>query len=329
MRTSFALLAIALFAPACSGSASTADLGANADSSTADLSLSATTDAATTSDLPPPSGDLSQTGDLGTKGLIAARPYASKVPAKYDPKVPTPLLILLHGYTASGALQDSYFGLSGIVDAKGFLYAYPDGTVDQSGKRFWEGTDACCDFFHTGVDDVAYLNAIIDDMSAHYNVDPKRIFLVGHSNGGFMAHRMACDKASRIAAIVALAGDNWNDPAKCQPSEAVAVLQVHGDADTTISYNGGQLVGVTYPAAHDSVGTWVTSNGCGAMPTVGAPLDIDSVLPGNETMVARYTGCKPGGAAELWTIHGGGHVPSLQKSWPGMIYDWLAAHPKP
>ena len=82
---------------------------------------------------------------------------------------------------------------------------------------------------------------MIDDISTRYNVDPKRIFIVGHSNGAFMSHRLACDLSDRIAAIASLAGAAWNDASKCNPSSQVSVLDVHGDADTVINYGGGAV----------------------------------------------------------------------------------------
>src|SRR5438445_13801517 len=85
-----------------------------------------------------PAADLAQPS-TSDGGLVADRPYHFKVPAGYDKSKPTPLVILLHGYSASGLVQDIYFGLSKIVDAKGFLYAYPDGTYDHGvpPARFW------------------------------------------------------------------------------------------------------------------------------------------------------------------------------------------------
>jgi len=118
------------------------------------------------------------------------------------------------------------------------------------GKRFWNATDACCNLDRKeGIDDVAYVSQIIDDVTARYNVDPKRIYLVGHSNGAFMSHRFACEMGSRVAAIVTLAGMQWNDPAKCPGGSPVSVLHVHGDADDTILYAGGVSEIGTYPSA--------------------------------------------------------------------------------
>jgi polyhydroxybutyrate depolymerase len=263
--------------------------------------------------------------------LIVTRPYESKAPSSYDGKTPLPLVILLHGYGASGLVQDLYFGLGELVDRFGFLYAYPDGTLDSSGKRFWNATDACCDFGNSGIDDVAYVDAVISDMSTRYNVDRRRIFLVGHSNGGFMSHRFACDRASRVAAIVSLAGANYKDASKCQPSEPVAILQVHGDKDDSVPYTGGMLGALSLPSAEETVAGWAKKNGCAALPDRSpAALDLETNLPGAETSVARWPSCKPGGAAELWTIVGGGHVPTFARpTWGEKVWGFLSAHPKP
>ena len=235
-----------------------------------------------TADVPPVDGSLPNIGwpdldggvrfDLAATGprtdgavdnsqLVVERPYTLQVPTGYRPGVPAPLLILLHGYGVNGWTQNVYFGLGDIVDQKGFLYAYPDGTSDPTGQHFWNATDACCNFFGSTVDDVAYVNAIIDDVEKKYDVDRKRIFLVGHSNGAFMSYRLACDLSPRIAAIVGLAGAIWQDAARCQPSEPVSVLAVHGTLDVVVVYNGGQIFGNTYPGARETVSRWAGMNG--------------------------------------------------------------------
>ena len=259
--------------------------------------------------------------------LIAARPYSFKEPASYDPKKPTPLVVVLHGYGAGGIVEQAYLGLNALSDSKTFLLAYPDGTVDSKGKRFWNATDGCCNFDRVPVDDVAYVTQIIDDVSAQYNVDPKRIYLVGHSNGAFMSHRFACEVAPRVAAIVTLAGMQWLDPAKCSPSEPVAVLQVHGDADDTIHYEGGKTESGAYPSARKTVATWAAKNGCtGDIAATGQTLDLEVNIPGGETTVERYEGCPA--TVELWTIHGGDHIPGWSPSWPNAMWEFLAANPK-
>lgn len=263
-----------------------------------------------------------------SNALVAARPYTLVVPtANYDPKVPAPVLLLLHGYGASGAEQDALFMLHPFTRQQGILYAYPDGTVDQTGQRFWNATDACCDFYHTGVDDVAYLSAVLDDIETHYNVDKKQIFVAGHSNGGFMAYRLACDISQRVAAFLSLAGANWMDTSHCQPQEPVAGAQVHGTADDEVPYNGD--VAEDIPSALQSISFFAQYDGCSPQPDPDAgTLDIDRIVPGPETTIERWTGCKSA-AAELWTMAGVGHIPNFQPTWPSILWGFLSAHPKP
>src|SRR5690606_28936935 len=120
------------------------------------------------------------------------RPVTLHVPPQYDPAEPMPLVVLLHGYRVSGVVQERFLKFAPQADARGFLYLYPDGTKNSQSLGFWNASDACCDFEGSGVDDVAYLIGLVHEVQEAYNVDPKRIYFMGHSNGGFMAYRMAC-----------------------------------------------------------------------------------------------------------------------------------------
>jgi polyhydroxybutyrate depolymerase len=252
------------------------------------------------------------------------RPVTLQFPDRYDHAVPTPLLILLHGYTANGLVQTAYTGLGNLVEEQGILFAAPDGTVGPDGKSFWNATNACCDYHGTGVDDVGYLGGLIEEISSVWNVDPARVFLVGHSNGGFMSYRMACERADLIAAVVSLAGATWQDHAACAPARPVSVLQIHGDLDESIRYEGGQY----YPSAPGTVERWAGENGCsGALAAVSERLDLDRSVSGDETRIERHGGCDGQAAAELWTIEGGGHLPGLTATFRAAVWDWLDAHP--
>ncbi|HVV87184.1 MAG TPA: PHB depolymerase family esterase [Kofleriaceae bacterium] len=269
--------------------------------------------------------------DAGRDPVLDARPYELYVPPSYQAGTPTPLVLMLHGYSANADLQEVYFQLQPEAEAKGFLYARANGTVDPLGNRFWNATDACCNLGHSAVDDVAYLRAVLDDIEARYTVDPKRVFVIGHSNGAFMAHRLACDLSGRIAAIVTFAGDVWADATKCNPTQPVSVLQIHGTFDAVIAYNGGQQIGMDgpYPAAPTTVAIWRAKNGCtGTMQ--GGRFDLTSDLPGDESQLVEGTGCPAGGAVELMTVNGGGHVPVLkQPEFRDTVWDFFAAHPRP
>lgn len=273
-------------------------------------------------------------GDYDPVPFGGARPTKLYVPNNYSSAKPAPLLILLHGYSASGVLEDLYLNLRTSADKYGMLYAHPDGNIDATSNRYWNATDACCDFGKTNVDDSKYLSDLVVEIEARYKVDPKRVYFIGHSNGGFMSYRMACDHADMIAGIMSLAGETWLDPSKCKPSSPVAVLQVQGTADTSVIYDGGQTLeanNAAYPGAKASVATWASYNGCSATPDTSAPpMDIDDSLPGAETTLTKYTnGCKANGQVELWTINGGVHIPALTAAFDPAMLEWLLAHPKP
>ncbi len=261
---------------------------------------------------------------------FAGRPSNLVVPSGYDPNTPAPLIVLLHGYSANGAGQDAYMGFSALANEFGFLFVNPDGLLDLLNNRFWNATDACCNFFANPTDDSAYVQGLIDAVRAQYNVDDRRIFVTGHSNGGFMSYRMACDHADVVAAIASFAGATYDNPASCSPSEPVHVLQIHGTADATILYPGG-MINLPYPGAVESVETWNGYNGCTNTADTSAPnLDLVSDLAGAETTVARYTdGCQSGGSGELWTIAAGVHVPALSADYARRVVEYLYAHPKP
>jgi polyhydroxybutyrate depolymerase len=259
------------------------------------------------------------------------RPVEPYVPASYRPGTPAPLIILLHGFGASGLLQELVFRLREVSDDRGFLYLMPDGTLDQDDRRFWNATDACCNLYGSEVDDVAYLRGLIDEAKERFSVDPKRVYLVGHSNGGYMAHRMACDEAGVIAAVASLAGSTWLDPAKCKPSEPVSVLQIHGTEDTAVLYEGESVIGeIGYPGAEATVARWAELNGCNPTPdTSAAPIDFSPDVGGPETTITRYAGCENGSQSELWAMVGERHVPGLNETFSPAIVDFLFDHPKP
>lgn len=271
------------------------------------------------------------TGSTARAGQIvvdAGRgPVAVQIPSSYDGSDPLPLVLLLHGYTSSGSQQESYFQLAPLAEQRGFLYAYPDGTLDNFGARFWNGTDACCNF-GAPVDDSSYLLDLVEAIRDQLNVDPWRIHSSGHSNGGFMSYRLACDHADVFAAIGTLAGATYDDPADCAPVTPVHVLQVHGTSDGTILYAGGALFGTSYPGAIETVETWATYAGCSLTPDVSQPnRDVSASAPGAESTVRRHAeGCAPTGSAQLWTIPGGSHTPALADGFRTGLVDFLLSH---
>jgi polyhydroxybutyrate depolymerase len=257
------------------------------------------------------------------------RPVRLEVPSTYDCRTGSELLVVLHGYTGNGPGTIDYFGIEAEAEKRGFLYMGPNGTKDAAGNQFWNASSACCDFAKTAVDDSAYLSKLIDDVQAEWNVDRKRVFLIGHSNGGFMAYRMACEHRVQIAAIASLAGAMPDDAANCPGGEEVSVLQIHGTADETISFEGGSLLGNLYPSAQTSVLDWVASNKCNPAPvTTAQRLDLVTDLAGTDTTQVAYGSCNNATEVGFWKITDGVHTPQLSASFAPEVMQFFNKHPK-
>lgn len=272
-------------------------------------------------------GDGDGDGDAPTRTTFGGdRPTEIRVSDLYDHSQPTPLLLVLHGRSALGSLQLAYTGFADLLVDTPLIIAAPDGTTQPSdGTTFWNATDACCDFENTGVDDSGYLSGLVDEIAGVYNIDPDRIYLFGHSNGGYMSYRLACDHADMFAGLASLAGATFENVAACDPSELVNVLQIHGDADGTVLYEGIDNV---YPGAVETASIWAGYNGCAELSDPGERLDLERSIAGEETKIERHD-CGGGVGVELWTLEAGGHIPSLQPTFHEDVWAWFEDHPKP
>jgi polyhydroxybutyrate depolymerase len=285
------------------------------------------TDAATTTTVPPETTATApvETGpmELGT----AERPAQLVAPDAVDG--PAPLLLLLHGFGASAEGQDGYLGVTTQAASRGLYVILADGSqANADSRRFWDATPACCNFTGTPVDDVGYLGDLVEQAMAERPIDPDRIYAFGHSNGGFMSYRLACERADLFAGVAVLAGADAIDADTCQPGQPVSVLHVHGDADGVIGYDGGRTL-APYPGALETTSRWAERDGCDPDPIEVGAIDLDDGISGDETAVSRYEGCDGGTEVQLDTIAGGGHIPNLRQEVVGVeVLDWLLGHPK-
>jgi polyhydroxybutyrate depolymerase len=305
--------------------------------------MGCSTSTESSSKTPRPAGSHRPSSAPANRNFVVGgdRPVTVHIPPSYDAGSPAPLVIVLHGYGGTGSKQNAYFHLGDAAERRGMITAYPDGTTDHSGTHFWNATDACCNFNGSKVDDSKYLVDVVSAIKAHVAVDPKRIYVMGHSNGGFMSYRMACDHADVIAAIVSLASATFAHAADCRPTAPVSVLEIHGMVDEQIDFDGGSIPWdlsetrmYAYPGAEQTVKTWAKYDGCdpaGSENPKRVDVDADSGTATDpaEAFIETWRGCRNGAAVELWTMPGSGHLPTISKAFPDATLDFLLAHPKP
>ncbi len=241
-----------------------------------------------------------------------------------------PLLLVLHGFGVSSGLLIAKAGLNAVADQKKFAYLAPEGARDALGRPFWNAGKSCCDLDHRKIDDVKRLRELLDANLSNPSLDSKRVFVIGYSNGGFMAQRLACDVGDRIAGVISVAGASPSPDVPCAQNSALAVLEIHGDADPIVHYAGGTVFDRTDVEAHasalDTAKYWAQRLSCSATPRLVHSIDLEPYLPERETSVQRYDDCR--GTVELWTVKGGGHYVALQPPALEAMWGFIQAHPK-
>ena len=223
------------------------------------------------------------------------RPYRLYVPLSLDRAQPAPLVIVMGGVGNSAESMVGATEFDRTAETGGFIVAYPEGV-----NETWNAGYCCLGRAATGPDDVAFLGRLIDDVSGQNKVDASRVYATGVSVGGMMAYRLACDLSDRIAGVGSVAGAMILDD--CHPSRPVAVIEIHGTADTLVPYEGGRTAGgATQPSPPTPAVAekWAELNRCPNAPR--------SQTDGPVTTKA-WTACASGTAVELVTIEGGGHT---------------------
>lgn len=238
------------------------------------------------------------------RGLAVEPPPARVVtPEKVGSGERRPLVIYLHGLGGSGSDALESPPLRALAERHRMFVVAPDGDRDRQGRRFWNAGSACCNFDRSKVDDVARLTELVDRWRRKPEIDPSRIYVVGFSNGGFMAHRLACRIPDRFAAVVSLAGAGVPDGESCAPRSPLAVLEVHGADDEIVAAGGGRVFDsqelAPHPSAMETMDAWARRLGCRRVER-----RTEGTAP--RLRMASHQDCRLG-RAELWIVEGAGH----------------------
>lgn len=227
------------------------------------------------------------------------RDYILYVPDNYTGEISFPLVFNFHGYTSNANDQMNYGDFRSIADTAGFLIVHPMGLMDNTGTTHFNvgwGTST--------VDDLGFVDALLDSLIMDYNIDENRIYSTGMSNGGFMSYHLACNLGDRFAAIASVTG-TMSPPtfADCNPSHPTPILEIHGTADFVVPYNGN----VFSTSVEDVIDYWKTNNQCDEDP-ITTELDDLNTSDGSTVTHFYYGNGLGGSTIELFRINGGGHT---------------------
>ena len=241
------------------------------------------------------------------------RTYNVHICNAYNKARATPLVIMLHGGGGTGQGMAKLTTFNSVADKANFVVVYPDGI-----EGHWNDGRGMQQYRTQiqNIDDVGFISALIDHLSNELNIDDKRIYVTGISNGGMMSHRLGCELSQRIAAISPVASNIPVNMAPIwSPSRPVSVLIINGTNDPLERWEGGEIrfgknmYGIVLSVA-DTVKFWARKDHCSSSPIITQLPDKD---PADGTKVRKeiYGGCKDGVEVILYAIEGGGHT------WPG------------
>jgi len=164
------------------------------------------------------------------------RTYYLNVPSKYSAGTSTPLLVALHSRTSTAKTIFTDSQILSSAESLNFIVAGLNGAVYE-GASSWNAGLCCTNATKYEENDLLFVSTVIDFVSSQYSIDKSRIWAMGHSNGGMMAYRLACDLSEKITAIAVVTGAPM-DPT-CTPTKPVSILHIHGNLDPTILFHGG------------------------------------------------------------------------------------------
>jgi polyhydroxybutyrate depolymerase len=269
------------------------------------------------------------------------RTYHVYVPSNLTRGQAVPLLVALHGGTGWGAQFEQNSGFDHLADQHGFIVVYPDGVgIGPRGTalRTWNGGGCCGPAARQQVDDVRFVRLLVEQLRQQHSIDPSRVFAAGHSNGGILAYRLACE-ASDVFVAIGVQSSSL-EMSSCRPSRPVSAIHIHGTADRNVPLRGGEgpnaISGVSFRRPIDGARTLALADGCQPKPMT----QRDST--NHDVTITQWTSCDDGTEVRFVTVKGASHAwmghPTLAPRAVGepyekldsteVIWRFLSAHPR-
>lgn len=240
------------------------------------------------------------------------RTYRVHVPARYDPAMPAPLLVALHGAGRSmeDPAHDGYYGLAAKSEREGFIAVFPAayGKPGDARSAAWNAGHCCGSARDQNVDDVGFIRQVVTNVFRQFSVQRDRIYATGMSSGAMMAYRLACELPEIFRAVAPVAGTD--NTAACTPRAPVSVLHLHAKNDSNVPFAGGAMQDASdktrataFTSVPETVAKWAQLNGCSATPR--------RILDKSGAYCEAHSWCQGQAEVQLCVTDNGGH------SWPG------------
>lgn len=234
------------------------------------------------------------------------RRYRIYVPSAIPSGTSVPLVIALHGGLGTSSQFEANSGLNGFAESNRFIAVYPDGVGNQpdgSGYQTWNGGYCCGPAATQSIDDITFIRNVVTDLRNSLPVNSSRVYALGHSNGGILSYRIACELSDVVAAIGVQAGSNVVPD--CRPALPVSVFHLHGTSDTNMPINGGKGSGLSatvFVSARSAVDAMATVNGC----NVASPKSL--VASNSDVTALSWTNCKSNSEVRFVTVKNATHA---------------------
>jgi polyhydroxybutyrate depolymerase len=217
---------------------------------------------------------------------------------------PIPTVVALHGALMNGKSMRQIFGLDEFAEKDRFAVVYPDAV----GRRWSDGASDR----HEGADDVRFLRNLADHLVRQGVADPKRLYLLGVSNGGMLAYRIACQAPHLYTAYAAVFANMPKAVADhCLPGGGTPLIVINSTNDPFNPYEAGDGESWSHGevlSTLDTVDFWQRRNGCGGV-SQEKPLPDKDAHDGSTVLARQYAECRTGSPVVLLTVQGGGHLP--------------------
>lgn len=246
---------------------------------------------------------------------------------KFSKKLP--LVIVLHGAGSHGLNVEKSTKFSETAQKEGFVVVYPNGFKVSNGMHAgWNAVHCCGDAMELNIDDVGFIGFLIDEMVKNAHVDAARVYVLGNSNGGMLAQRVAREIPHKITAVASVVAGAYGD--EVAGWKSVPIMFINDQDDAVIPFNGGILKAdsqykvdrvVPFKSSLYQSQFWAKVNGCAPNPRISVVANVK---------VLQYI-CPHGNEVVHYVTHGLGHV------WPEMeapfnatdiVWDFFVRHVK-